>query len=244
MHCVCMLFIFLPTGASLNPAPENTIFSPSSNPTSHTNSYNTNGNNHGGNNNGGSGSNGNRNNPNSQIDPHYVFGAPHSQPIIPNMPIFPFNQPTQPPAFQQFPQPNHPGSGLSPAFPHNIQPVNPYNPPFIFGQQPFFNPAGTGGPPGSLAPGGGGLGIGGYHNPNMFNKPPPQYLPNQNPYNRQTQSHPSSAAGGVHHGSRIILFGGMLSLSSVGGGLSMVAGCVLGLVMLQQQQMLGRWLRT
>ncbi|XP_062140394.1 RNA-binding protein FUS isoform X2 [Drosophila sulfurigaster albostrigata] len=96
------------------------------------------------------------------IDPHYVFGAKHHMPIIPNMPIFPYNSPTQAPSFQQFPQPNHPGSVLNPGYPmHGLQPVNPYNPPFVFGQLPFYSgPAGTGGPPGGGGVGGGGANVG------------------------------------------------------------------------------------
>lgn len=99
------------------------------------------------------------------IDPHYVFGAKHHMPIIPNMPIFPYNSPTSAPSFQQFPQPNHPGSVLNPGYPmHGLQPVNPYNPPFVFGQLPFYGgggPTGTGGPPGGAGLGGGGGGGGG-----------------------------------------------------------------------------------
>lgn len=161
------------------------------------------------------------------IDPHYVFGAKLHMPIIPNMPIFPYNSPTQAPSFQQFPQPNHPGSVLNPGYPmHGLQPVNPYNSPFVFGQLPFYSgPAGTGGPPGGGGAGGIGAGVGlpsssigilgggggglapygsnyqGYathhQNANMYNKPPPQYQNQnqQNPYNRQTQAHPSAAAG-------------------------------------------------
>ncbi|XP_017869337.1 PREDICTED: interleukin enhancer-binding factor 3 isoform X2 [Drosophila arizonae] len=154
------------------------------------------------------------------IDQHYVFGAKHHMPIIPNMPIFPYNSPTQAPSFQQFPQPNHPGSVLNPGYPmHGLQPVNPYNPAFVFGQLPFYSgPAGTGGPPGGggagvgmpsssmgiLGGGGGGLAPYGsnyqgyqthHSNANMYNKPPPQYQNQnqQNPYNRQTQAHPSAA---------------------------------------------------
>ncbi|KAL7744183.1 hypothetical protein ACLKA6_009156 [Drosophila palustris] len=170
------------------------------------------------------------------IDPHYVFGAKHHMPIIPNMPIFPYNSPTSAPSFQQFPQPNHPGSVLNPGYPmHGLQPVNPYNPPFVFGQLPFYSgPAGTGGPPGGGGGGvGGGAGVGmpsssmgilgggggglapygsnyqGYQthqnqNANMYNKPPPQYQNQnqQNPYNRQTQAHPSAAGqlGGGNSG--------------------------------------------
>nr|XP_043068975.1 heterogeneous nuclear ribonucleoprotein 1 isoform X3 [Drosophila bipectinata] len=102
------------------------------------------------------------------IDPHYVFGAKHHMPIIPNMPIFPYNSPTSAPSFQQFPQPNHPGSVLNPGYPmHGLQPVNPYNPPFVFGQQPFYGGptggtggSGVGGPPGSGGGvSGGGLGL-------------------------------------------------------------------------------------
>ncbi|XP_075156256.1 uncharacterized protein LOC142229572 [Haematobia irritans] len=152
------------------------------------------GNGQNGNNGGGS----NSNNP-AIIDPHYVFGAPQSVPILPNLPIFPYNSPTVAPAFQQFPQPNHPGSVLNPGRPQNgMQPLNPYNSPFVFGQQPFYNsPGGTGGPPGGssgiLGGSGGGLAPypGGYPSPNSYNKPPPQYQ-NQNPYNRQTQSHAHS----------------------------------------------------
>ncbi|XP_036318036.1 RNA-binding protein FUS isoform X2 [Rhagoletis pomonella] len=141
------------------------------------------------------------------IDPHYVFGAPQSVPVLPNLPIFPYNSPTQAPSFQQFPQPNHPGSVLNPGYPGSLQPVNPYSPSFVFGQQPYYSmPGGTGGPPGGsngiLGGSGGGLAPPsgyygnsnvGYQNANMYNKPPPQYQ-NQNPYNRQTQPHPSGAA--------------------------------------------------
>ncbi|XP_033239610.1 neurogenic protein mastermind isoform X2 [Drosophila pseudoobscura] len=96
------------------------------------------------------------------VDPHYVFGAQHHMPVIPNMPIFPYNSPTSAPSFQQFPQPNHPGSVLNPGYPmHGLQPVNPYNPPFVFGQIPFYggSPSGTGGPPNG-GNGGGNVGIG------------------------------------------------------------------------------------
>lgn len=152
---------------------------------------------------GGSATNGNpadgQNANTGAIDPHYVFGAPHTMPIIPNVPIFPYNSPTQAPVFQQFPQPNHPGNIYNPGLPQGLQPVNPYNPPFVFGQQPFYSaPAGTGGPPGGsngiLGSSSGGLAPypGNYPSPNMYNKPPPQYQ-NQNPYNRQTQTYPTSA---------------------------------------------------
>ncbi|KRF98184.1 uncharacterized protein Dwil_GK19936, isoform E [Drosophila willistoni] len=238
--------------SSLNNGPENNIFAPaSSNPTLNTYTSNLQQNgghqlNHGVINGGGNGaSNGGqidqpKVNPNAGaagasstgvIDPHYVFGAKHHMPIIPNMPIFPYNSPTSAPSFQQFPQPNHPGSVLNPGYPmHGLQPVNPYNPPFVFGQLPFNggSPSGTGGPPngggGGLVGGGGGfngmpsstlgiLGGGGgglapygsnyqgyanshHQNANMYNKPPPQYQNQnqQNPYNRQTQAHPSAAA--------------------------------------------------
>ncbi|KRF98183.1 uncharacterized protein Dwil_GK19936, isoform D [Drosophila willistoni] len=241
-----------PSGSSLNNGPENNIFAPaSSNPTLNTYTSNLQQNgghqlNHGVINGGGNGaSNGGqidqpKVNPNAGaagasstgvIDPHYVFGAKHHMPIIPNMPIFPYNSPTSAPSFQQFPQPNHPGSVLNPGYPmHGLQPVNPYNPPFVFGQLPFNggSPSGTGGPPngggGGLVGGGGGfngmpsstlgiLGGGGgglapygsnyqgyanshHQNANMYNKPPPQYQNQnqQNPYNRQTQAHPSAAA--------------------------------------------------
>ncbi|XP_023031162.1 probable glycoprotein hormone G-protein coupled receptor isoform X3 [Drosophila willistoni] len=129
------------------------------------------------------------------------------------------------------PSVNPSGSVLNPGYPmHGLQPVNPYNPPFVFGQLPFNggSPSGTGGPPngggGGLVGGGGGfngmpsstlgiLGGGGgglapygsnyqgyanshHQNANMYNKPPPQYQNQnqQNPYNRQTQAHPSAAA--------------------------------------------------
>lgn len=164
----------------------------------HNNNNGHNGGNGASNGNGQNGGNGQYNNP-SIIDPHYVFGAPQSIPVLPNLPIFPYNSPTLAPSFQQFPQPNHPGSVLNPGVPQGLQPVNPYNPPFVFGQQPFYNaPGGTGGPPGGSAGilGGSGGGLapypGGYPSPNMYNKPPPQYQ-NQNPYNRQTQTHPNSA---------------------------------------------------
>ncbi|KAH8266359.1 hypothetical protein KR038_001570, partial [Drosophila bunnanda] len=179
-----------PSGSSLGQGPENNIFAPaSSNPTLNTYTYSQGGGGGGGgdaqmaagNGNAGNGerdksgsanSNGNGNgNGNAGaagasstgiIDPHYVFGAKHHMPIIPNMPIFPYNSPTSAPSFQQFPQPNHPGSVLNPGYPmHGLQPVNPYNPPFVFGQLPFYGgggPTGTGGPPGGV---GGGAGIGG-----------------------------------------------------------------------------------
>ncbi|XP_043867022.1 uncharacterized protein LOC6586273 isoform X4 [Drosophila mojavensis] len=115
---------------------------------------------------------------------------------------------------------NPSGSVLNPGYPmHGLQPVNPYNPAFVFGQLPFYSgPAGTGGPPGGggagvgmpsssmgiLGGGGGGLAPYGsnyqgyqthHSNANMYNKPPPQYQNQnqQNPYNRQTQAHPSAA---------------------------------------------------
>lgn len=102
---------------------------------------------------------------------------------------------------------NPSGSVLNPGYPAGLQPVNPYSPSFVFGQQPYYSmPAGTGGPPGGsngiLGGSGGGLAPPsgyygnsnvGYQNANMYNKPPPQYQ-NQNPYNRQTQAHPSGAA--------------------------------------------------
>uniref|UniRef100_W8B4H2 Uncharacterized protein n=1 Tax=Ceratitis capitata TaxID=7213 RepID=W8B4H2_CERCA len=178
-----------------------------------SNNVNSNyGHNDGSGNGNGSPSNGQKLRPNgggNVIDPHYVFGAPQSVPILPNLPIFPYNSPTQAPSFQQFPQPNHPGSMLNPGYPSGLQPVNPYGPSFVFGQQPYYSmPSGTGGPPGGsngiLGGSGGGLAPPsgyygnsnvGYQNPNMYNKPPPQYQ-NQNPYNRQTQSHPSGAALG------------------------------------------------
>ncbi|XP_013113916.2 uncharacterized protein LOC106091800, partial [Stomoxys calcitrans] len=211
------------TGSSLKPGPELNIFSAgSSNPTLNTHAYinhngngaNSNGGGGGGGNgspngggngqNGGSNNGGNGNNP-AIIDPHYVFGAPQSVPILPNLPIFPYNSPTVAPAFQQFPQPNHPGSVLNPGRPQNgMQPLNPYNSPFVFGQQPFYNaPGGTGGPPGGssgiLGGSGGGLAPypGGYPSPNSYNKPPPQYQ-NQNPYNRQTQTHAHSGSITMH----------------------------------------------
>lgn len=173
------------------------------------NNYNNNGGNGAPNGNGHNGGNGQQNNNNNNnnnpsiIDPHYVFGAPQSIPVLPNLPIFPYNSPTLAPSFQQFPQPNHPGSVLNPGVPQGLQPVNPYNPPFVFGQQPFYNaPGGTGGPPGGSAgilggSSGGGLAPypGGYPSPNMY-KPPPQYQ-NQNPYNRQTQTHPNSAGRSI-----------------------------------------------
>ncbi|XP_064556069.1 uncharacterized protein Mnr isoform X2 [Drosophila montana] len=114
---------------------------------------------------------------------------------------------------------NPSGSVLNPGYPmHGLQPMNPYNPSFVFGQIPFYSgPAGTGGPPGGgagigmpsssigiLGGGGGGLAPYGsnyqgyqthHQNANMYNKPPPQYQNQnqQNPYNRQTQAHPSAA---------------------------------------------------
>ncbi|XP_032594292.1 uncharacterized protein LOC6564985 isoform X2 [Drosophila grimshawi] len=110
---------------------------------------------------------------------------------------------------------NPSGSVLNPGYPmHGMQPMNP----FVFGQIPFYSgPAGTGGPPGGgggvgmpsssigiLGGGGGGLAPYGsnyqgyqthHQNANMYNKPPPQYQNQnqQNPYNRQTQAHPSAA---------------------------------------------------
>ncbi|XP_073828467.1 uncharacterized protein, partial [Musca autumnalis] len=228
-HLQCYIYILHNTfthnhhtiGSSLKPGPEINIFSSgsSSNPTLNTHAYiNHNGNgakpgtsssNGGsigngaptGNGHGQNGNNGGGSGP-ALIDPHYVFGAPQSVPILPNLPIFPYNSPTVAPAFQQFPQPNHPGSVLNPGRGQNgMQPLNPYNSPFVFGQQPFYNaPGGTGGPPGGssgiLGGSGGGLAPypGGYPSPNSYNKPPPQYQ-NQNPYNRQTQSHAHS--GGV-----------------------------------------------
>ncbi|XP_001991856.2 PE-PGRS family protein PE_PGRS5 isoform X3 [Drosophila grimshawi] len=223
-----------PSGSSLNTGPESKIFAPaSSNPTLNTYTYFNHQQNGGlgglgglgGQQNGGNG--GNQNVANAEgsngaagasatgVDPHYVFGAKYHMPIIPNMPIFPYNSPTQAPAFQQFPQPNHPGSVLNPGYPmHGMQPMNP----FVFGQIPFYSgPAGTGGPPGGgggvgmpsssigiLGGGGGGLAPYGsnyqgyqthHQNANMYNKPPPQYQNQnqQNPYNRQTQAHPSAA---------------------------------------------------
>ncbi|XP_032581897.1 protein pygopus isoform X3 [Drosophila sechellia] len=172
--------------SSLGQGPENNIFAPaSSNPTLNTYTYNHQ---QGGGDSGGDGAhghghgngNGNAGNGNDRdkggnagaagasstgvIDPHYVFGAKHHMPVIPNMPIFPYNSPTSAPPFQQFPQPNHPGSVLNPGYPmHGLQPVNPYNPPFIFGQLPFYGgggPTGTGGPPGGVGGGGNG-GVGG-----------------------------------------------------------------------------------
>ncbi|XP_020818646.1 pro-resilin isoform X2 [Drosophila serrata] len=60
------------------------------------------------------------------------------------------------------PSANPSGSVLNPGYPmHGLQPVNPYNPPFVFGQLPFYGgggPTGTGGPPGGV---GGGAGMGG-----------------------------------------------------------------------------------
>ncbi|KRF82330.1 uncharacterized protein Dvir_GJ25691, partial [Drosophila virilis] len=247
------------TGTSLNTGPENNIFAPaSSNPTLNTYTYfnhnNNNNNQNGGHQNGNQqplggqggaqngGQGGNQNAASAQgsngaagasstgIDQHYVFGAKHHMPIIPNMPIFPYNSPTQAPSFQQFPQPNHPGSVLNPGYPmHGLQPVNPYNPPFVFGQLPFYSgPAGTGGPPGGgagvgmpsssigiLGGGGGGLAPYGsnyqgyqthHQNANMYNKPPPQYQNQnqQNPYNRQTQAHPSAAERRVNSSAPLI----------------------------------------
>ncbi|XP_062140396.1 RNA-binding protein FUS isoform X4 [Drosophila sulfurigaster albostrigata] len=57
---------------------------------------------------------------------------------------------------------NPSGSVLNPGYPmHGLQPVNPYNPPFVFGQLPFYSgPAGTGGPPGGGGVGGGGANVG------------------------------------------------------------------------------------
>ncbi|XP_050744900.1 uncharacterized protein LOC108027550 isoform X2 [Drosophila biarmipes] len=177
-----------PSGSSLGQGPENNIFAPaSSNPTLNTYTYN--GHQQGGHDGHDGGMNGNGNgnghghagNGNDRdkggnagaagasstgvIDPHYVFGAKHHMPVIPNMPIFPYNSPTSAPSFQQFPQPNHPGSVLNPGYPmHGLQPVNPYNPPFVFGQLPFYGgggPTGTGGPPGGGGGGNGGGGGGG-----------------------------------------------------------------------------------
>ncbi|XP_017056146.1 pro-resilin isoform X4 [Drosophila ficusphila] len=52
------------------------------------------------------------------------------------------------------PSANPSGSVLNPGYPmHGLQPVNPYNPPFVFGQLPFYGgggPTGTGGPPGGV----------------------------------------------------------------------------------------------
>ncbi|XP_039497185.1 glycine-rich cell wall structural protein 1.8 isoform X2 [Drosophila santomea] len=63
------------------------------------------------------------------------------------------------------PSANPSGSVLNPGYPmHGLQPVNPYNPPFIFGQLPFYGgggPTGTGGPPGGVGGGGGNGGVGG-----------------------------------------------------------------------------------
>ncbi|XP_016994955.2 uncharacterized protein Mnr isoform X3 [Drosophila takahashii] len=67
------------------------------------------------------------------------------------------------------PSANPSGSVLNPGYPmHGLQPVNPYNPPFVFGQLPFYGgggPTGTGGPPGGggggILGGGGGGGGGG-----------------------------------------------------------------------------------
>ncbi|KQS30568.1 trihydrophobin isoform X3 [Drosophila erecta] len=171
--------------SSLGQGPENNIFAPaSSNPTLNTYTYNhqqgggdSGGEGHGHGNGNGNGNAGNGNDRDKGgnagaagasstgvIDPHYVFGAKHHMPVIPNMPIFPYNSPTSAPPFQQFPQPNHPGSVLNPGYPmHGLQPVNPYNPPFIFGQLPFYGgggPTGTGGPPGGVGGGGNG-GVGG-----------------------------------------------------------------------------------
>lgn len=152
------------------------------------NNYNPNTNNNNNNHMNSNNMNNNINKPKpTPIDGHYVFGSPNTQPINPNLPIFPYNQPTKPPAFQQFPQAAHPGSNVfSINSPHNIQPQNPYNPPFVFGSVPFFNPSGTGNPPGGFA------GIG-QNPPNWYNKPP-QYLPNQNPYNRHSQVTSSASA--------------------------------------------------
>ncbi|XP_034484231.1 RNA-binding protein FUS isoform X2 [Drosophila innubila] len=140
---------------------------------------------------------------------------------------------------------NPSGSVLNPGYPmHGLQPVNPYNPPFVFGQLPFYSgPAGTGGPPGGGG-GGGGAGVGmpsssmgilgggggglapygsnfqGYQthhqNANMYNKPPPQYQNQnqQNPYNRQTQAHPSAAGqlGGNSNAGLICLLAALVLL--------------------------------
>ncbi|XP_017088153.1 RNA-binding protein FUS isoform X3 [Drosophila bipectinata] len=66
------------------------------------------------------------------------------------------------------PSANPSGSVLNPGYPmHGLQPVNPYNPPFVFGQQPFYGGptggtggSGVGGPPGSGGGvSGGGLGL-------------------------------------------------------------------------------------
>lgn len=183
----------------------------------HNNNNGHNGGNGASNANGQNGGNGQYNNP-SIIDPHYVFGAPQSIPVLPNLPIFPYNSPTLAPSFQQFPQPNHPGSVLNPGVPQGLQPVNPYNPPFVFGQQPFYSaPGGTGGPPGGSAGilGGSGGGLapypGGYPSPNMYNKPPPQYQ-NQNPYNRQTQTHPNSAGHSIGTLKLTMAFAGLIVL--------------------------------
>ncbi|XP_017124330.1 translation initiation factor IF-2 isoform X2 [Drosophila elegans] len=63
------------------------------------------------------------------------------------------------------PSANPSGSVLNPGYPmHGLQPVNPYNPPFVFGQLPFYGgggPTGTGGPPGGVGGGGGNGGVGG-----------------------------------------------------------------------------------
>ncbi|XP_036676817.3 pro-resilin isoform X3 [Drosophila suzukii] len=63
------------------------------------------------------------------------------------------------------PSANPSGSVLNPGYPmHGLQPVNPYNPPFVFGQLPFYGgggPTGTGGPPGGGGGGNGGIGGGG-----------------------------------------------------------------------------------
>ncbi|XP_002133851.3 pro-resilin isoform X4 [Drosophila pseudoobscura] len=63
---------------------------------------------------------------------------------------------------QASPSVNPSGSVLNPGYPmHGLQPVNPYNPPFVFGQIPFYggSPSGTGGPPNG-GNGGGNVGIG------------------------------------------------------------------------------------
>ncbi|CAD7090829.1 unnamed protein product [Hermetia illucens] len=121
-------------GASLNPAPDNTRLSSSSNPSSPSshasNSYN------------------NHNSP--PINPNYVFGSPNQQtPYGGNVPIFPYQQPTQQPPFQQFPQPQNPQYPQYPQYPAYVprNPSNPYSPnspPIIFGNPPaYYNPQPT-----------------------------------------------------------------------------------------------------
>lgn len=177
------------------------------------------------------------------IDPHYVFGARHTMPILPNLPIFPYNAPTQAPPFQQFPQPNHPGNIYNPGLPQGLQPVNPYSSPFVFGQQPFYSaPAGTGGPPGGSNgilgnSGGGGLAPywGNYPSPNMYHKQASPYVNSngggsansnagqsksknviqQIPYNRQTQAYPSSSSSMNDRRNRSLLLATLITISQM-----------------------------